>query len=143
MFIGEYEHNIDTKGRVAIPAKFRNRLSGGAIVTRGLDRCLFVYTREDWDILAAKISALPMTAANTRAFSRLMLSGAYECEIDSQGRILVPDYLRKYAGLGKGAVLAGLYNRIEIWDTAAWNGYKSKTESESEEIAERMSELGI
>lgn len=143
MFIGEYDHNLDAKGRVAIPAKFRNRLSGGAVVTRGLDRCLFVFTREDWEALAVKIAALPMTSANARAFSRLMLSGASECEIDSQGRILVPDYLRKYAGLQKETVLAGLYNRVEIWDAAAWSGYKSKTESESEEIAERMSELGI
>lgn len=143
MFIGEYDHNLDAKGRVAIPAKFRNRLSAGAVVTRGLDRCLFVFTRDDWEALAVKIAALPMTSANARAFSRLMLSGASECEIDSQGRILIPDYLRKFAGLEKEAVLAGLYNRIEIWDAAVWNGYKSKTESESEEIAERMSELGI
>lgn len=143
MFIGEYNHNLDAKGRIAIPAKFRNRLSSGAVVTRGLDRCLFVFTREDWNILAEKLAALPMTAANARAFSRLMLSGATECEVDSQGRILIPDYLRKFARLEKESVLTGLYNRIEIWDAAAWSDYRSKTESESEEIAERMSELGI
>lgn len=143
MFIGEYEHNLDAKGRIAIPAKFRNKLSGGAIVTRGLDRCLFVFTQEDWENLAQKLIALPVTQANARAFTRLMLAGASECEIDAQGRILVPEYLRKYADLKKEAVVAGLYNRIEIWDASSWSTYKQKTESESEEIAERMGELGI
>lgn len=143
MFIGEYEHNLDAKGRLAIPAKFRNSLSSGAVVTRGLDRCLFVFTGEEWENLAQKISALPMTAANARAFSRLMLSGASECEIDSQGRVLIPDYLRKYAGLEKNIVLAGVYSRIEIWDSKAWNEYKTRTEAESDRIAEQMTDLGI
>ncbi len=143
MFIGEYEHNLDAKGRLAIPVKFRNSLSSGAVVTRGLDRCLFVFTREEWEILAGKISALPMTASNARAFSRLMLSGASECEIDSQGRILIPDYLRKFGGLEKNVVLAGVYSRIEIWDAESWNEYKTKTEKESDTIAEQMTGLGI
>jgi len=143
MFIGEYRHNIDIKGRVAIPAKFRNKLSGGTIITRGIDRCLFAFSPEDWEKLAEKLIALPITQSNSRAFSRLMLAGAVECEIDSQGRVLIPDYLRKYAGLGKDAVVAGLYNRIEIWNASEWDAYKSKTESESESIAEKMGELGI
>lgn len=143
MFIGEYRHNIDAKGRVAIPAKFRNKLSGGTIVTRGIDHCLFAFSPEDWEKLAEKLIALPMTQANSRAFSRLMLAGAVKCEIDSQGRVLIPDYLRKYAGLGKDVVVAGLYNRIEIWNSTDWDDYKSQTESESESIAEKMGELGI
>ncbi len=143
MFIGEYQHNIDAKGRVAVPAKFRNKLSGGAIVTRGIDRCLFLFSIEEWERLAAKIIALPFTTASARAFSRLMLAGASDCEIDSQGRILIPDYLRKYAGFEKEIIIAGLYNRAEIWDMKQWNEYKSETESRSEEIAEKMSALGL
>jgi MraZ protein len=98
---------------------------------------------EEWDKLAEKIVSLPMTQANSRAFSRLMLAGASDCEIDSQGRILIPDYLRKYAGLEKEVIVAGLYNRAEIWNMEKWNGYKEETESRSEDIAERMGELGI
>jgi len=143
MFIGEYQHNMDVKGRVAVPAKFRNKLSGGAIVTRGLDKCLFLFSSEEWEKLAEKIVSLPLTQANSRAFSRLMLAGAADCEIDAQGRILVPDYLRKYASLEKEVVVAGLYNRAEIWDMGRWNSYKAETEEKSEEIAERMGELGL
>ena len=143
MFIGEFQHNLDSKGRVAIPAKFRQKLTGGAIITRGLDRCLFVFTNKDWEILAQKLIALPLAQANSRAFSRLMLAGAVDVELDKQGRILIPDYLREYAGLKKQAAIAGLYNRIEIWDSEAWKQYKAKTESQSDEIAEKLSELGI
>jgi MraZ protein len=143
MFIGEYNHNLDAKGRIAVPAKFRNELSTGAIVTRGLDKCLFVFNAKDWEALAQKLIALPLAQANSRAFSRLMLAGAADCELDGQGRILLPEYLRKYAGLKKETTVAGLYNRIEIWDAEIWNAYKEKTESSSDEIAEKMGELGI
>ena len=143
MFIGEFQHNLDTKGRVAIPAKFRAKLSGGAIITRGLDHCLFVFSNKDWETLAQKLIALPLAQANSRAFARLMLAGAMDVEIDKQGRILVPDYLREYAGLKKQTILAGLYNRIEMWDSEAWKEYKAKTEASSDEIAEKLSELGI
>ena len=143
MFIGEFQHNIDAKGRIALPAKFRAKLTGGAIITRGIDHCLFVLTNKDWEALAQKLIALPLSQANSRAFVRLMLSGAADVELDTQGRILIPDYLRKYAGLGKEAKVTGVYNRMEIWDTKAWNDYKSKTEAGSEEIAEKLGELGI
>lgn len=143
MFLGEYQHSLDNKGRVAIPAKFRDKLSTGAIITRGLDNCLFVFSPKEWEALAQKITALPLSQANSRAFSRLMLSGAMDVELDSQGRILVPDYLRKYAGLSKQAVIAGVYNRMEIWDSAAWEKYKQKTESAADEVAEQLGELGI
>ncbi len=143
MFIGEYKHNIDLKGRIAVPVKFRSQLSGGAIVTKGLDRCLFVFTSKDWEVLAQKLISLPLAQANSRAFARLMLAGAVDCELDSQGRILLPQYLRQYANLKKESVVAGLYNRIEIWDKESWGIYKEKTESASDEIAEKLSELGI
>ncbi len=143
MLLGEYRHNLDSKGRLAIPAKFREKLSAGAIITRGLDNCLFVFANKEWETLAQKLVALPLSQANSRAFVRLMLAGAMDVEIDSQGRILIPEYLRKYASLKKEAVIAGLYNRIEIWDRENWERYKSKTESASEEIAEKLGQLGI
>ncbi len=143
MLLGEYQHTLDAKGRVAIPAKFREKLTAGAIITRGLDNCLFIFATSEWVELAKKLTALPLAQANSRAFVRLMLAGAMDVELDNQGRILIPDYLRKYAGLGKQVVVAGLYNRMEIWDLAAWEKYKQKTESSSEEIAEKLGELGI
>ena len=143
MLLGEYNHNLDTKGRMAMPAKFRDQLTAGAIVTRGIDNCLFVFAPAAWDELVKKLTALPLAQANSRAFVRLMLAGATDVELDSQGRVLLPDYLRKYAGLKKEVVVAGLYNRIEIWDRDAWQTYKTKTESSSEQIAEQLGELGI
>jgi MraZ protein len=143
MLLGEFQHNLDTKGRMAIPAKFRDKLMAGAIITRGIDDCLFVFANPEWEVLAAKLIALPLAQANSRAFVRLMLAGATDVELDNQGRILVPDYLRKYAGLKKEVVVAGLYNRIELWDKATWAAYKTKTESSSEAIAEQLGELGI
>jgi len=143
MFIGEYGHSLDTKGRIAIPAKFRKTLASGAVVTRGLDRCLFLYTAEEWLKLAAKLSSLPIAQARSRAFSRLMLAGAMDVRIDRQGRILIPDYLRQYADLGKQVIVAGLYTRLEIWDAGIWKKYKVKTEKDSTEIAEAMGELGV
>jgi MraZ protein len=143
MLLGEYKHNLDIKGRMAIPSKFRDKLTTGAIITRGIDNCLFVFTSVEWEKLANKLVALPLAQANSRAFARLMLAGATDVELDTQGRILIPDYLRKYAGLKKEVVVAGLYNRIELWDEATWSAYKVKTESSSEEIAEKLGELGI
>ena len=143
MFIGEFGHSVDAKGRMAIPAKFRTSISGGAIITRGLDRCLFVFTAKDWETLAVKLNSLPLAQANSRAFARLMLAGASNVELDSQGRILIPDFLRKYAGLGKNVRVIGVYKRMEMWDEGAWDEYRAKTESASDEIAEKMGELGI
>jgi len=143
MLLGEYKHNLDTKGRMAIPAKFREELKGGAIVTRGLDNCLFLFAPNAWEELVKKITALPLAQANSRAFTRLMLSGAADVEIDKQGRILLPEHLRKYAGLDKQVIVAGLVSRAEIWNEARWADYKRKTEGASEEIAERLGEMGI
>jgi len=143
MFIGEYSHNLDDKGRLAVPKKFRQALLKGAVVTRGLDNCLFLYTKVEWEKLASKLASLPFAQANTRAFARLMLAGAMDVSLDKQGRIILPDYLRKFAGLKKGVAVAGLYNRLELWDEKAWEMYKAKTEKESGKIAEQMAELGI
>jgi MraZ protein len=143
MFIGEYHHTLDDKGRMAIPIKFRLALSDGAVVTRGLDRSLFLYPKSEWEILAAKLAALPMSQADTRAFARLMLAGAMEVEVDKSGRVNVPEYLRTYAGLKKDVVVAGLYNRLEVWDEATWKSYAEATESQGNNIAERLTGLGV
>ncbi|MGE4554909.1 MAG: division/cell wall cluster transcriptional repressor MraZ [Candidatus Paceibacterota bacterium] len=143
MFIGEYTYNLDSKGRVALPAKIRPQLGESVIITRGLDNCLFVYEKREWESLAEKIKNLPLSQANSRAFARLMLAGAMEVNIDNQGRILIPDYLKKFAQLKKRVVLVGVYNRLEIWDEESWLDYKNKTEKESSEIAEKLSQLGI
>lgn len=143
MFIGEFQHSIDEKSRLAIPVKFRADLKQGAVVTRGLDSCLFVFTKTEWKKLAEKIVNLPLTQSNSRAFARLMLSGAMDVNLDAQGRIIVPDYLQKFAELKKKVVVTGLYSRLEIWDEEKWNVYKKQTESNSLDIAERMGELGI
>ena len=143
MFIGEYRHSIDEKGRIAVPAKFRQKITKGAVITRGLDECLFLYTKEEWQKLADKLAALPISQSKSRAFARLMLAGAMDVELDGQGRAIIPDYLRKYAGIGRKAVIAGLYSRLEIWDEAKWEKFKSDTEKESGNIAEAMGELGV
>ncbi|NTW22212.1 division/cell wall cluster transcriptional repressor MraZ [Candidatus Falkowbacteria bacterium] len=143
MFIGEYKHNLDAKGRLAIPAKFRVLLEGGAVVTKGLDNCLFLYPKKEWEQLARKLAALPIGKANTRAFARLMLAGAAEVDFDSQGRIILPEHLRKFAGLNKTTVVAGLFDRLEIWDESVWEAYKEGTEAKSGDIAEALGELDV
>jgi MraZ protein len=143
MFIGEYQHTIDDKGRLAIPVKFRKMLEGGAVVTRGLDNCLALYTMGEWEKLASRLGNLPIASANTRAFARLMLAGAMDVSLDSQGRIVVPDYLRSYATVTKKVVIAGLYNRLELWDHARWEDFKKKSEGSSADIAEKLGEMGV
>lgn len=143
MFIGQYTHNLDEKGRLAVPKKFREVLTSGAVVTRGLDSCLFLYTKTEWAKLAEKLANLPFSQANTRAFARLMLAGAMEVSIDKQGRVVIPEYLRTYATLSKEVIVAGLYNRLELWDKKAWEEYSAKNEAASNQIAEQMSELGV
>ena len=143
MFIGEYNHNLDDKGRLAIPAKFRLILKKGAVVTKGLDNCLFLYSKEQFEKIAKKFAALPISQAKARAFSRHMLAGAMDVDFDNQGRVTLPEYLRKFSGLKKGVIIAGLYNHLEIWDEAAWNKYKQTAEKNSNAIAEELGDLGI
>ena len=143
MFIGEYTYSIDDKKRLAIPAKFRQLLGRKAVITRGLDQCLFLYPDKEWGILAKKLSQLPLSQADARGFARLMLTGAMDAKLDNLGRILIPDYLKTYAFLKKKVVIAGVYNRVEIWDERKWQGYKKKTETAVGDIAERLKELGV
>jgi len=143
LFIGEYSHSVDEKKRLAVPSKFRAELKNKVVVTRGLDKCLFIYTMKAWEELAGKLGNLPVGEAGTRSFTRLMLAGAVDVDVDKQGRILIPDYLKNYAGLDKNVVIAGLYNRLEIWDEKKWNEYKTKAEKDSDEIAEQLGKLGV
>jgi MraZ protein len=142
-FYGEYTYSIDEKKRLAIPPKFRKILGKKAVITKGLDQCLFLYPAKEWGILAKRLSKLPLSQSDARGFARLMLTGAMEVELDNLGRILIPDYLKEYAKLKKRVVIAGVYNRIEIWDEKIWQEYKEKTEKEVGDIAERLKELGV
>lgn len=143
MFIGEFHFTLDDKGRLSVPIGYRTALNDGAVVTRGLDHTLFLYPKDQWRTLAAKIAALPLSTADTRAFARLMLAGAMEVTIDKSGRICVPEYLRTYASLKKQVVISGLYDRLEIWDESAWSAYVAKTEANGDQIAERLGPLGL
>jgi len=143
MFIGEYTYSIDDKKRLAIPAKFRQLLGRQAVITRGLDNCLFLYPTKEWKVLAQKLSKLPLSQSDARGFARLMLTGAMDSRLDNLGRILIPDFLKEYAQLKKKIVIAGVYNRIEIWDERNWQDYKKKTEMAVGDIAERLKELDV
>jgi MraZ protein len=143
MFIGEYSHTIDPKKRLALPSKFRGELGNKVVVTRGLDNCLFVYPMKVWEELATKLGTLPVGEAGTRSFIRVMLAGATDVELDSQGRVLLPEYLKNDGGLKKEVTIVGLFNRLEIWDTVKWNKYKSQAEKNTGKIAEDLGKLGI
>jgi MraZ protein len=143
MLIGEYKHSLDPKKRLAIPSKFRKELGEGAVLTKGLDNCLFLFPSQSWNEQADKWKNLSFVQQNTRAITRHFLSGASEVEFDSLGRILIPDSLKAYAGLRKIVVVTGVLNRLEIWDEERWNNYKSHLEKNSDSIAEKLGELGI
>lgn len=143
MLIGEYHYTIDNKGRLAIPAKLRKHFIEGIIITRGLENCLFIFSINEWQKLVEKLKNLPLAQANSRAFSRLIFSGAIESELDSQGRVGIPEYLRKYANLEKKVVIVGVYNRLEIWDEDKWQKYRKETEDSVIDIAEALTDWGI
>ena len=143
MFIGEYQHVVDQKKRVALPSKFRTRFKKGAVITRGLDSCLFIYPKSEWEKIAEKLGSMPVGERSTRSFVRLMLAGAVDVNLDSQGRILIPEYLKKYAKVGKNVIIAGLFNRLELWDEKQWDFYKVSAEESQDEIAEQLGKLGM
>lgn len=143
MLIGEYKHNLDPKKRLAIPAKLRKELGERAILTRGLNNSLFLYPMTQWQKLTEKLGQLPVGQAETRSFLRLMFASAMEVELDRLGRILVPDYLKTYAGLGSKVVIVGVYDRLEIWDEGRWENYKAEVEKNTDMIAEKLGELGL
>ena len=143
VFIGEYEHSVDAKGRVIMPAKLREDIGETFIVTKGLDKCLFAYSKTEWANFEEKLKTLPLTNKNARDFVRFFLSGAVECEIDKQGRFLIPANLRTYSNLEKEIVIIGVGTRLEIWDKTAWATYSSEENISADEIAENMTMLGI
>lgn len=141
MFMGEYNHTVDEKGRLIIPSKFREELGNEFVITKGLDDCLFIYNNTEWKALEDKLRALPLTNKNARTFARFMLGGAATVELDKQGRILIPQVLRTFASLDKEIVLVGIANRIEVWNKAKWDVASNIDDMES--IAEQMADLGI
>ena len=142
-FIGLYERNFEARGRLAIPVNFRKKLSAGAILTRGLDGCLFLFSKRNWQEIADKLSKTPLTSVDARAFTRLLTYEAFEVDFDSQGRILIPEILKNFSQLVKTAIVAGSLDRIEIWDKEKFNLYQKKIEKSSDEIAERLTNLEI
>lgn len=143
MLIGEYRHTLDPKKRLSLPSKWRKELGSTVIVTRGLDNCLFVYPQAEWEKITDKIGQLPLGSADTRSFNRFFLSGAVEVEVDSVGRILVPDFLKDFAKLESKVVLAGIHDRVEIWDEKKWNEYTRRIEQEADALAEKLGEIGV
>lgn len=141
MFTGEFQHTLDEKGRVIIPAKLREGLGDVIMITRGLDRCLFIYPLEAWKKIEQKLKELPLTRSEARAFARYFFSGAAEVEIDKQGRILIPQNLREYAGIEKEVAIIGVSDRVEVWSEAAWREYTSAENLNFEAVAEKLADF--
>jgi MraZ protein len=143
MFIGEYQHNIDKKGRINVPSKFRSGLGERFYLTKGLDQSLFCFPEGEWRIFEEKLKGLPLTNKNARGFVRLFFAGATECELDTQGRILIPQALREHANIDRELMIIGVGTRVEIWALEEWHRYTDPDQISYDEIAEHMSELGI
>ena len=143
MFMGEFQHNIDAKGRLIVPSKLREKLGEKFVVTRGMDGCLFGYPLAEWNQLETKLNEMPLSKKDARAFVRFFYSAATECEIDKQGRINIPASLRSHASLEKECVIIGVANRIEIWDQTRWNDFTKETEASFDDIAETMVDFGF
>ena len=141
--MGEFQHNVDTKGRIIVPSKFREELGESFVVTRGLDKCLFAYPMDEWKILEGKLKKLPLTKKDARAFTRFFFSGAVECEVDKQGRINIPKTLRTYASLEKECVVIGVSNRVEFWAVEQWEDYFNASEESFADIAENLMDFDI
>lgn len=142
MFLGEYQHSLDEKKRVSLPKAFRQGLGRKVVMTRGLDNCLFIYSRSTWEKVAKKLSELSFAQADTRGFNRFILSGAAEVEVDGAGRILIPDHQKEFAGLKKEIVFAGVNDRVEVWEVERWSAYKSRIEKQADQLAEKLGEIG-
>ncbi|BBN98566.1 division/cell wall cluster transcriptional repressor MraZ [Sporolactobacillus terrae] len=143
MFMGEFNHNIDTKGRLIIPAKFRDELGDSFVITRGLDQCLFVYPMNEWHRIEEKLKALPFTKKDARAFTRFFFSGASESALDKQGRVSIGNSLREYAKLVKDCVVIGVSTRLEIWDQETWSRYFAQSEESFNDISESLLDLDL
>ena len=140
MLIGEYKHTIDEKGRISLPVKFRKEMGKSVVMTRGLDKCLFIFTNKEWTVLSKQLSSSPWLKSDTRAFNRRIFGGATELEVDTIGRILIPEFLKTEANLEKAprAVLVGVDNRVEVWGEKVWLQYRDMTEKKADEIAEKL-----
>ncbi|MDI6689884.1 MAG: division/cell wall cluster transcriptional repressor MraZ [Actinomycetota bacterium] len=143
MFSGEFHHTLDSTGRLILPAEFRDALADGLFIAKGMEKCLFIFSRKEWLQLADKIRLLPLTKKDARQFSRCFFSGAKEGILDKQGRVLIPDHLRKYAGLNKDVVIIGVSNRLEIWNREKWETYRKQAEKSYAEVAEHLPEFSI
>lgn len=143
MLLGEFTHTLDEKKRLTLPSKFKSALGKKLVVTRGLDNCLFVFESKEWDTIAKQLRELSFTQSDTRGFSRFMFSGATEVDVDSAGRILLPEHLKKFAALKSKVVLAGVSNRVEIWDEKRWAAYKERIEKQGDAMAEKLGEIGV
>ena len=141
MFLGRFSHNLDAKGRLAIPAKFRGALADGLVVTRGIDRCLSVYPLTAWETLAARVSALSISDPDARQFKRMVFAEAMDEELDAQGRIVVPPELRRYAGIEREAIVVGMNTYVELWDPTRWSALSATVEDEGSSIAQRLADL--
>ena len=142
LLIGEYQHTLDEKKRISLPKTFRAALGRRVVVTRGLDNCLFVYSRASWDAVAKKLQSLSFVQTETRGFARFMLSGAAEVEVDGVGRILIPDHQKEFAGLRKRVVFTGVSDRVEVWDAERWLRYKHRIDTDAEKLAKKLGEIG-
>jgi MraZ protein len=143
MLIGEYIHSIDEKNRLSFPVKFRKEMGKTVVVTPGLDKCLFVFTIKEWGIIAEKLAQSSMLQADTRSFNRYLLGGATEVAVDTQGRILVPDFLKERAGLSGKVAVVGVHTRVELWDEDTWKVYKRSVEQNADSLAERLGGIGV
>lgn len=143
MFMGEYRHSIDDKGRIIIPSRFRDDLGSSFVVTRGLDNCLFAYPLDEWKALENKLKVLPFTKADARSFTRFFFSGASECELDKQGRVNIPNHLLQFAQIEKECVIIGVSNRVEIWSESAWQNYFDSSKGTFEEISEKLVDFDL
>ena len=143
MFFGKFGHTIDDKGRLTIPAKYRDDLADGVVITRGVDRCLYIFPLEEWEELSQKIRQLPMTDLDSRSFVRFLFSEASDCIPDRQGRALIPGHLREYAGLDGDVVVAGSFNHLEVWNAQAYQEVNARVEADPQGLAQRITALGI
>lgn len=143
MLIGEYLHTLDGKKRISLPAKFRKEVGRKVVITRGLDSCLFMYPQKAWERIAQKVASLPVGAADTRGMSRFLLAGAVETEVDQAGRILIPEFLKDFADLKSRVVLAGVAERVEIWNEKTWDEYKRRIERGADQMAQTLGDLGV
>jgi MraZ protein len=138
MFIGQYTHHLESKGRLSVPKKFRSQLEPGAIISQGLDGCLFLYPKETWVKLTQKLLHLPLTNSGARSFTRILAYSAVEVDFDSLGRILIPDYLKKYASISASVVFAGALERVEVWDQSRFDHYSNQISAQAEDLAEKL-----